>query len=106
MSENIIEIKNINVSYGSNHVLKDINLNIPAYSTVGIVGSTGSGKTTTLYSILRHLNDDKRNIYTLRSNYLDTVFADMREIMSYTNSSQYIDTRTKKGSNLRILSFR
>jgi len=28
MSENIIEIKNINVSYGSNHVLKDINLNI------------------------------------------------------------------------------
>ena len=51
-------------------------------------------------------NDDKRNIYALRSNYLDTVFADMREIMSYTNSSQYIDTRTKKGSNLRILSFR
>ena len=33
----------------------------------------------------------KRNIYTLRPNYLDTVFTDIREIMTYTNSSQYID---------------
>ena len=49
-------------------------------------------------------NDEKRNIYLLRSNFLDTVFTDMREIMTYTNSSQYIDNRTKKGDNLRILS--
>ena len=49
-------------------------------------------------------NDKKRNIYTLRENFLDTVFADMREIMTYTNSSQYIDRRTKQGDNLRILS--
>ena len=27
----------------------------------------------------------------------------MREIMTYTDSSQFIDKRTKKGSNLRIL---
>jgi len=49
-------------------------------------------------------NDSKRNIYALRSNYLQTVFSDMRDIMTYTNSSQYIDNRTKKGDNLRILS--
>ena len=49
-------------------------------------------------------NDEKRNIYLLRSNFLDTIFTDMREIMTYTNSSQYIDNRTKKGDNLRILS--
>ena len=29
-----------------------------------VTGPTGSGKTTTLYSILRHLNDEKRNILT------------------------------------------
>ena len=28
MNDTIIEIKNINVSYGANHVLKDINLDI------------------------------------------------------------------------------
>ncbi len=49
-------------------------------------------------------NDSKRNIYALRSNFLQTVFSDMRDIMTYTNSSQYIDNRTKKGDNLRILS--
>jgi hypothetical protein len=32
------------------------------------------------------------------------VFSDMRDIMTYTNSSQYIDNRTKKGDNLRLLS--
>ena len=32
--------------------LKDINLTIPAYSTVGLVGATGSGKTTTVDIIL------------------------------------------------------
>ena len=49
-------------------------------------------------------NDEKRKIYTLRPNYLDIVFSDMREIMTYTNSSQYIDNRPKKGDNLRLLS--
>ena len=49
-------------------------------------------------------NDEKRNIYLLRSNFLDTVFTDMREIMTYTNSSQFIDNRTKKSDNIRILS--
>ena len=49
-------------------------------------------------------NDDKRTIYLVRPEYLETVFADMREIMTYTNSSQYINRRMKKGANLRILS--
>jgi len=49
-------------------------------------------------------NEDKRTIYVLRQNYIQTVIDDMREIMTYTDSSQYIDRRTKKGANLRILS--
>ena len=43
-------------------------------------------------------------VVNIRSNYLDIVFTDIREIMTYTNSSQYIDNRTKKGDNLRLLS--
>lgn len=49
-------------------------------------------------------NDEKRNIFLLKSNYVSAVVSDMREIMTYSDSSQYIDKRTKKGSNLRILS--
>ena len=54
------------------------------------------------YEVLK--NDAKRTIYVLRQNYIQTVIDDMREIMTYTDSSQFIDRRTKKGDNLRILS--
>jgi hypothetical protein len=57
-----------------------------------------------IYQFEIQKNDSKRNIYALRSNFLQTVFSDMRDIMTYTNSSQYIDNRTKKGDNLRLLS--
>ena len=49
-------------------------------------------------------NDAKRTTYLLRTNFLTQIFLDMKEIMRYTDSSQYIDSRTKKGDNLRVLS--
>ena len=49
-----ISLKNVDYSYpnSSRTALKNINLNIPAKSIVGLVGSTGSGKTTTVDIIL------------------------------------------------------
>ncbi len=43
-----ISLKNIEYCYpnSSNPVLKNVNMNIPARSTIGIVGASGSGKTT------------------------------------------------------------
>tara|TARA_B100001939_G_scaffold235612_2_gene203168 strand:+ start:1746 stop:2411 length:666 start_codon:yes stop_codon:yes gene_type:complete len=60
-------------------------------------------KSVTNYEYEVEKNDDKRNIFLLKSNYISTIISDMREIMTYTDSSQFIDKRTKKGSNLRIL---
>jgi hypothetical protein len=60
-------------------------------------------KSITNYEYEVEKNDDKRNIFLLKSNYISTIISDMREIMTYTDSSQFIDKRTKKGSNLRIL---
>ena len=48
MSDSIIEIKDINVSYGSNHVLKDVNLNINNKDFYTFLGPSGCGKTTLL----------------------------------------------------------
>ena len=48
-------------------------------------------------------NDAKRNIYLVRPEYVGTVINDMREIMTYTDSSQYINRKLKKGDNLRML---
>lgn len=61
-------------------------------------------KSVTNYEYEIQKNDTKRNIYILRNNYLQTAIDDMREVMSYGFSSQYIDDNTKKGENLRILS--
>ncbi len=54
-----IEFKNVSFRYyktSSDKVLSDINLTIPPRSTVGIIGSTGCGKTT-LVSLIPRLYD-------------------------------------------------
>jgi hypothetical protein len=61
-------------------------------------------KSISNYEYETKVNDDKRNIYLLRTRYLQTAIDDMREIMSYGFSSQYIDDITKRGDNLRIIS--
>lgn len=56
-----ITLKNINYTYPntSKKVLKDINITIPKKSTVGLIGTTGSGKTTTVDIILGLLEAEK-----------------------------------------------
>jgi len=56
-----ITLKNIQYDYpnASRTALKDINLTIPAKSTVGFVGATGSGKTTAVDIILGLLEAQK-----------------------------------------------
>ena len=42
----LIEVQNLNVAYGKNKVLKDVNLTLSKNEIVTIVGPNGSGKTT------------------------------------------------------------
>ena len=51
-----IEFKNLNFAYNGVEVLKDINLRVPAGSSLAIVGPTGSGKTT-LVSLIPRIYD-------------------------------------------------
>ncbi len=48
-----IEFRNLNFAYNGTGILKDINLRIPAGSSLAIVGPTGSGKTTLVNLIPR-----------------------------------------------------
>ena len=56
-----INLKSISYTYPniSRTTLKDINLSIPAKSTIGLIGATGSGKTTTVDIILGLLEAQK-----------------------------------------------
>ena len=47
----MLEIRHLHKYFGSNHVLKDINLKIESNRTTAIIGSSGSGKSTLLRCI-------------------------------------------------------
>ena len=51
-SEKIIELKNLKKQYGTNVVLKNINLHVDKGEVVSIIGPSGSGKSTILRCIV------------------------------------------------------
>ena len=56
MSENLLEIKNLSVEFrtfdGVVKAINNLNLSLPKGKTIGLVGETGAGKTTTALSIM------------------------------------------------------
>jgi branched-chain amino acid transport system ATP-binding protein len=58
----ILELQEINVSYGGIQALKKVNLTIKKGEVVTLVGANGAGKTTTLKAISKMLNPQSGNI--------------------------------------------
>ncbi len=48
----LVEVRNLSVRFGSQLVLRDINLKIPAGQTVAMLGESGCGKTVLMKSII------------------------------------------------------
>lgn len=55
-----LNIKNLNVSIGNNHILKNINLKIPNNKITCIIGPSGCGKSTLLKTINRLIDDNEK----------------------------------------------
>ncbi len=53
MERSIITSKNFNAYFGSNHAVKDVNIEIPENNIVAVMGPSGCGKTTFLRCINR-----------------------------------------------------
>lgn len=52
----MLKITNLNKSFGSKNVLKNISFSAPAGKITGFIGKNGSGKTTTFHSILNFID--------------------------------------------------
>tara|TARA_R100001510_G_scaffold47133_1_gene44317 strand:- start:60 stop:716 length:657 start_codon:yes stop_codon:yes gene_type:complete len=72
------------------------------YSLDGTLQTVNSVKSISNLTYEIERNDAKRTINVLRKEYVSIIIDDMREIMTYTDSSQFINRKLKKGDNLRI----
>ena len=48
----MIEITKLNAWFDDNHVLKDVDISVPANGSFGLVGESGSGKSTLARTII------------------------------------------------------
>ena len=56
MSDNILNVKNLNLWYGENHALKDVTMDIKKNAITAFIGPSGCGKSTFLKTLNR-MND-------------------------------------------------
>lgn len=82
----MIEIKNINQSYGQKQVLYNVSLNIEENKITGLIGANGAGKSTLLSVISRLLEPssgticlDGKNIKDINSNEIAKQIAVLRQ---------------------------
>jgi len=75
---------------------------IPDPDTIGNILYPATGVTN--YEWETSLNDDKRLIYVLRPEYLQQFIKDMRDISKYGFNSEFIDNRTIRVTNSKVLS--
>jgi hypothetical protein len=59
----------------------------------------------TNYTYENKIEDDKRNIYVLKADYLNVILNDMEESMIYKEgSTQYLSETLVRGENIRLYS--
>jgi len=99
----LLEIKDLTVHYvtdeGIIHAVNNIDLELSAGDTLGLVGETGAGKTTMALSILRLLQDPPGKIvggeiYYKGENILDKTVKEMRKLRGKEISMIFQDPMT------------
>ena len=62
MAKTVLELKNVNKTYGKRKVIDNISLEVKEGEIYGFLGPNGSGKTTTIKMILRLISSDSGKI--------------------------------------------
>jgi branched-chain amino acid transport system ATP-binding protein len=71
----MLRLDRVSVELGGFTILRDVSLEVPAGSVVGLIGRNGAGKTTTLRSIM--------GLVPIRSGSLDLDGADLRPLRTH-----------------------
>ncbi|BBN55829.1 ABC transporter ATP-binding protein [Pseudomonas chlororaphis subsp. aurantiaca] len=83
MTDNLIEIRNLNVAFGEQKVVRDLCLDIRPGECLALVGESGSGKSVTAHSILQLLPDcDTQSSGSIRYRGQELLGADTRTLQT------------------------
>ena len=100
--KNIIEVKNLTKSYGSNNVLKGINLKVEKGSMLALLGPNGAGKTTIVRILSTLLSHNSGSVEV--GGYDVTKQADqVRNIIGLTGQSAAVDELLTGRENLVMM---
>lgn len=67
-----------------------------------LISIKNNARAVTNYEYETKLNENKRIIYILKSSYVAAVVGELKNIMRYSESSQFVDQNTIKGYNPKI----
>ena len=89
-----IEFRHLNFSYNGVRVLEDISLEIPAGSSLAIVGPTGSGKTTLVSLIPRIYDAAPGSVLIDRRPIREFALADLRQNIGFVPQETFLFSDT------------
>ncbi len=87
-----IEFKNVNFRYHKDYpyVLKNINITLKAGETIGIIGNTGSGKTTFVNLISRLFDIDEGELLLDGKNVKNYMLSELRTSLGYVPQETFL----------------
>lgn len=100
MNEYVLEIKNLNKSYGKKQALTDVNLNLERGRIVGLLGPNGSGKTT-MIKIINGLLTPNSGSITVDGNKIGK---ESRIAVSYLPDKTYLPDWIKVNDIIKMFS--
>lgn len=93
--QDFIRFKNVTFSYiPGKTILKDINFSLKKGESLGIIGATGSGKTTIINLLMRFYEADSGDIYIDGKNVMSMTEEDLRKRfgVAFQNDTMFEDT--------------
>ena len=98
----MIQISNLNKSYGEHHVLKGIDLDIKDGETISIIGPSGSGKSTFL-RCLNLLEKPEEGDVTIGEHHYDATHIDKKNFRDFSRITAMVFQNYGLFSNKNVL---
>jgi ATP-binding cassette subfamily B protein len=85
-----IALRNLSFAYGDDTVLENISINIPRGSWVGILGRTGSGKSTLIKTLTRTVDPPPGTVFVRGVDVRDWDLEELRGLFATTPQDSYL----------------